>query len=261
MASPAPLPAHIGVNFVDTIHHDLYPAIDATKSDLSQPSKAVLITGSGRGIGRSIALQYAKSGVGHIILCARTTKEIDSVEKEINAISLGVKVMKIPLDIASEEQVITAAKEVKEHIGRLDVLANNAGTSCEWEPITEGVASDWWWNWEVTMKGTYLMLKSFLPLLVDTAEREKTIVDVVNTSSIGAHMSIPGASSYQTSRLAMLRLSEFVMMEYGSKGVNCVSIHPGGVLTRLSERNDEIRPSKFEIVLAARMILMSSSVD
>ncbi|TVY23659.1 Short chain dehydrogenase [Lachnellula hyalina] len=85
------------------------------------------------------------------------------------------------------------------------------------------------------------MLHGFLPLLVDTAKERNTLVDVVNVTSIGAHVIIPGASAYQTSKFAMLRLTEFVQVEYGDKGVTCVAVHPGGVLTRMSAGIDVIR--------------------
>ena len=76
-------PAHSGANFTSTLHDDIYPATDPTKSDLSQPSKVVLITGSGRGIGRSIALRYAECQVACIIICSRTMSELDEVESSI----------------------------------------------------------------------------------------------------------------------------------------------------------------------------------
>ncbi|KAL5329365.1 hypothetical protein ACEPPN_002877 [Leptodophora sp. 'Broadleaf-Isolate-01'] len=199
------LPPHVGFNFVDTLHHDIYHNIDPTKSDLTQPSKVVLVTGAGRGIGRSIALRYAESGVAHIIICARTASELDSVEQAIRSINAGVHVTKFPLDITDEAQVTAAANRVKQDIARLDMLINNAG-------ITE-----------------------------PTASQESIIVNVINISSIGTHIIAPGASAYQTSRLALLRLTEFVDAEYGSKGVNSVAVHPGGVLTDLSRNIKQIQ--------------------
>ena len=96
------------------------------------------------------------------------------------------------------------------------------------------------------------MLKSFLPLLVATARKENKIVDIVNMSSIGAHALFPGASAYQTSKLALLRLSEFVQTEYADKGVNCIAVHPGGVLTEMSKNNPTIRASEcFDSIVAA----------
>ena len=237
------IPPSSGYNFTKTLHNDIYAAIDPIKSDLSQPSKVVLITGAGRGIGRSIALGYAESGVACIIICARTSSELDAVEKEIIKISSSIRTRKFALDITDGKSVIALAKSVREE-GRLDVLVNNAGTSAPWTPIAESDAIAYWQTFNVNFNGTYLMLKSFLPLLVETATKENRIVDVVNMSSIGANITFPGASAYQVSKLAISRLTEFVALEYGRQGINCVSINPGGVLTELSKDILAIRDCK-----------------
>lgn len=88
------------------------------------------------------------------------------------------------------------------------------------------------------------MLNAFLPLMVETAAVNGT-VDVVNVTAIGAHMTIYGASAYQASKFALLRLSEFVETEHAAKCINCFSVHPGGVLTELTKGVEAIRPSKF----------------
>ena len=225
-------PAHTGYNFTQTIHHDIYPSIDPTKSDLSQPQKIVLITGSGRGIGRSVALRFAESGVACLILCARTATELDEVEQSIRKINPRVRVRKYAVDITSERDVRAMADAVEmEEGGRLDVLINNAGMSNNWEPITEGDTAMYLQTWDLHVKGTYLMLKAFLPLLAATAKRHAVDVDVVNTVTIAAHFVLPGGSAYMASKLALIRLSEFVSAEYGEQGVNCVALHPGGVPT------------------------------
>ncbi len=239
-------PPHWGINFTNTIHHDINSSTDPTKSNLTQPSKVVLITGAGRGIGRSIALKYAQSGVASIIICARTSSELDEVEQSVNKLNPAVKVRKLPLDITNDSQVAAAAETVRNGEGRLDVLINNAGVSDPWVPISESNTEEYWRTWVVHIKGTYLMLHAFLPLMVQTAAVTGT-VDVVNVTSIGAHILMPGASAYQASKLALLRLGEFVEVEYAAKGVNCFSIHPGGVPTEMTKGIEMIKASKFFI--------------
>jgi len=224
-------PVHSGYYFTKTVHNDIYPAIDPTKSDLSQPGKAVLITGAGRGFGRSIALRFAESGVASIILCSRTATELDEVQQRIKEINSNIKVSKYSVDITNEEEVLAMAKAVREEVGRLHVLVNNAGMTNDWEPIIVGPTKEWFKTWDLHIKGTYLMLKSFLPLLVDTAASEKVKVDVINVVSSAVHFSTPGASAYQASKFALVRLAEFVDAEHGEQGVNCVSLHPGSVDT------------------------------
>lgn len=67
----------------------------------------------------------------------------------------------------------------------------------------------------------------------------------MNVASVGAHMVMPGASAYQTSKLAVCRVTEFVDAEVGAEGVRAVSVHPGGVRTRLAEGVEEIRDCEF----------------
>jgi NAD(P)-dependent dehydrogenase (short-subunit alcohol dehydrogenase family) len=229
-------PAHSGVNFTQTLHNDIYPRVDPTnnESGLSQPGKVVLITGSGRGIGRSVALRFAECGVGCIILCARTASELDEVELSIKNINVHVKVCKYVVDVASEREVVAVAEAVRKE-GRLDILVNNAGMSNKWESITEGDTETYLKTWDLHIKGTYLMLKSFLPLMVETAKNFNITVDVINTTSGSAHFVMPGASAYNISKFALMRLSEFVVAEYGEQGVNCVSLNPGGVKTGINK--------------------------
>jgi len=225
----------------ENLHSDIYPAIDPTNenADLKQPGKVVLITGAGRGIGRAVAIQYAHAGVSSIVLCARTSSQLDEVEAEIKKISEDLKVLKIPLDVTSEDAVQKCAKTVERETGRLDVLVNNAGYTTPWVLLADSKADDWWKTFEVNMKGPFLFLHAFLPLLVKTAKSEMTVVDVVNMTTIGGHMVLPTSSAYSISKCALDRLTEFVVAEYGASGVNAVTLHPGGVVTDLS-RNLEI---------------------
>lgn len=228
-------------SYTKTVYHDIYSSIDPTKSDLSQPSKVILITGSGRGIGRSTALRYAESGVSAIILCARTSSELDEVEQAIKKINSNVCVRKASIDITSEADVVVLAKDIREQVGRLDVLVNNAGVAENWVPIVDSDTDEYLRTWMVHINGTYLMLKYFLPLLTETAKKLSTVVDVINMSSIGAHRVFPSASAYMVSKFALMRLSEFVQAEYSAEGVNCVSMHPGGVRTELVKNLTAIR--------------------
>jgi len=239
------LPPHFGVNFTQTLHNDINPSTDPRKSDLSQPGKVILITGAGRGIGRSIALQYAQAGVATVIICARTASELDEVQTSIHSIQSTISVRKIHLDITNEEQVLAAAESVRREEGRLDVLINNAGYTSLWVLLAEGDTDKYWNTWVVNIKGTYLMLHSFLPLMVETAKICGRAVDVVNVGSMGAHATTPGASAYQASKLALLRLGEFVVEEYSGKGVNCFSVHPGGVVNEFSKDVEQLEGRKF----------------
>ncbi|KAL8640858.1 MAG: hypothetical protein Q9228_002260 [Teloschistes exilis] len=219
-----------GRNFTPTLHHDTYPAIDPTKAPFD--GKYVFITGASKGIGRAAALAYAKAGAAGIGLGARS--DISAVEKEVEkaAAESGKKVpsiLKITLDVSSRQSVEEAAKKVQETFGSLDVLVNNAGYLDKFIPMVDSDPDEWWKTWETNIRGTYLMTRSFLPLLLKGSGKT-----ILNVSSGGAHVVFPGASAYQTTKLAILRLSEFTNVDYGEQGIVAFSMHPGGVRTELT---------------------------
>jgi NAD(P)-dependent dehydrogenase (short-subunit alcohol dehydrogenase family) len=127
-------------------------------------------------------------------------------------------------------------------------MINNAGTFVNPGPIAEGATAPFLKSFDISFKGVYLMLHYFLPLMVETAKHENTVVNVVNTVSIGIHLIQPGTSAYQLSRLAVARMCEFVMTEYGDKGVNCIALAPGAVLTSMS-RGTFVEPCKDHLKL------------
>lgn len=77
--------------------------------------------------------------------------------------------------------------------------------------------------------GTYLMTRSFLPLLLQGSGKT-----IINLTSIAAHFLVNGASAYSTGKLAMLRFCEFTNVEYGAQGILAYTVHPGGVATELA---------------------------
>ncbi|KAE8446443.1 hypothetical protein EG329_012048 [Mollisiaceae sp. DMI_Dod_QoI] len=255
------IPAHFGFAYITPLHHDIYPSIDPTSSSLSQPEKIVLITGAGKGIGRSIALSYAHANVSCLILLSRTLSDLSSLKTSISTINPQIRVLTFAVDVTCPSSISKIAEEVKTKEGRLDILINNAGHSTPWVPLPESPVDDYWRTIEVNLKGPFLLLHAFLPLLKETGERTGKGTDVVNVTSIGAHAIHPGGSAYQISKFALLRLTEFVDVEFGDqavgegdgemgkgmgKGVRCFSVHPGGVKTELTAKSVEaVRRSEF----------------
>ncbi|KAI9713751.1 MAG: hypothetical protein M1812_006589 [Candelaria pacifica] len=219
------------MGFTPTSHNDTYPAIDsATKSH--HKGTRVFITGASRGIGPVIAASFAKAGAESIAIGARS--DLSSVEHTIieAATAAGHKapnVLKLALDITDQKSVDEAAKEVEKRFGSLDILINNAGYLENWKPIAESDPEDWWKAWTMNVQGTYLVTRAFLPLLLKGGPNKQ----LVNLTSGGAHVVMPGASGYQTTKLALIRFTEFIDAEYGDKGVLTYSVHPGGVATEM----------------------------
>jgi NAD(P)-dependent dehydrogenase (short-subunit alcohol dehydrogenase family) len=236
--------SHTGVNFVQNLRHDIYHAIDPTRSDLSQAGKVVLITGSGRGIGRSIALRLAECKVAAIYLCARTSSELDESEEKVKAVYRDVRVYKFPLDVSNESSILDVAVAITKTEGRLDVLINNAGFSPKLSSIVDSDTEEYWKTFIVNIKGPYMMIKHCLPLMLETSRTTGKVVDIVNVASVGANMIVTGPTAYLQTKFALTRLTEFVSLENGDNGVNCIALAPGVVRTKMNENNPELKTSK-----------------
>jgi NAD(P)-dependent dehydrogenase (short-subunit alcohol dehydrogenase family) len=120
-------------------------------------------------VGRATAISYAKAGAEGIALAARS--DFTSLETEIQSAAKAAgkkapKVLKIKLDVLDQPNVESAAKEVEKEFGRVDILINNAGYLSEFALIAETDPAEWWMNWELNIKGVYLVTRALLPLML-----------------------------------------------------------------------------------------------
>lgn len=210
--------------------NNTYPYIDPRKSDLS--GKTVLVTGASKGVGKAMAISYAKAGTSNIAILART--DLSAVAKEVEEAASKAnrpkpKMLTIKCDITSVDDCANAAKQVEQSFGRLDILINNAGYLEKWKKIHESDPEDWWKTFEVNVKGVYLMSRAFLPLLLRGGDKT-----IVTTTSGGAIAITPSGSGYQTTKQTQLRFNDFLTAEYGDQGLLAYAIHPGGIKTDLA---------------------------
>src|SRR2546421_10808208 len=102
--------------------------------------KVAVITGSGRGIGRAIALAYAREGAD-LVLAARSLEALQETRAAVEA--LGRKALVVPTDIRQEESVRNLAEQALSHFGRVDILMNNSGIGGPTAPLWEITPADW----------------------------------------------------------------------------------------------------------------------
>ncbi|KAL8720156.1 MAG: hypothetical protein Q9225_002944 [Loekoesia sp. 1 TL-2023] len=221
-----------GFDFTSTLRSDTYPAIDPTKLDLS--GKYVFLSGASKGVGRAAALSFVKAGVAAIAIAARS--DLSSLEQEMHETAAAVGENRVPhikpivLDIIDPRSIQRAAEETSIAFGRLDILINNAGAMEEFQPMLDSDPDQWWHTWTVNVRGTYLITRALLPLLLQGGQDGKQIVML---TSIGAFLPVPGGSGYQMSKLALLRYADYLNLEYGAQGIVAYALHPGAVPTEL----------------------------
>ncbi|KAL8905620.1 MAG: hypothetical protein Q9207_002530 [Kuettlingeria erythrocarpa] len=218
------------------IHNDTYLDIDPLKSDLSE--KCVFISGASRGLGRAMALSFARAGASFIAIGARG--DMNSLAEEIKTKVTAAqrkppKVLPIKLDVTSRQSVDDAASAVEKEFGKIDIIINCAGVLSAMAKVADSDPEDWWHTWTVNLRGTYLVTRAFLPMMLKGGDKQ-----IVNVCSVGAHLVLPGLSSYQPSKLAQLRFTEFVCAEYGEQGVVAFCIHPGNIPTDIIGSLDDV---------------------
>lgn len=199
-------------------------------------------------MGLALAISLAKAGAAGIALGARSN--LDAAENDIISAAEVAgkkppKILKLKLDVTNWAEVQNAAKLTEKEFPRLDVLVNNAGYLSTYVPITDSDPKDYWSNYEINIKGVYLMCKAFLPQMLRGGEKT-----ILNLSSIGAHLLAPGGSGYQTTKFALLKFTEFLMVENSDRGLLAYCVHPGGVPTALSMKLPEhaFKASKFLVL-------------
>lgn len=227
------------------VHSDTYPAISPLNLNLA--SRTVFITGASRGLGASIAVSYARAGASQIALGARSdlTSTVTSILEAARAANRPEpNVLPLQLDISNPRSVEKAAELVKSKFGRLDVVVNNAGVLNDMgHKIADSNPDEWWSNYEVNVKGPYLILRSFIPLLLATEDGLKTVSTV---ASVGALIATDGTSGYQASKWAVMKLADHAMSEYRDQGLVTFNVHPGNIHTTMLEGElpDILKPGK-----------------
>jgi 3-oxoacyl-[acyl-carrier protein] reductase len=185
--------------------------------------QVVLITGGGRGIGRSIALELADAGA-KVAVSARTRSQVEETAEEIGGLA-------IEGDVSRREDVEGMVAETEEMLGPVDLLVANAGIMTDehgagWELDPE----DWWRVFEVNVLGVYLANRSVIPGMIERGRGR-----IVNVASGAAYL--PGApgTAYGGSKAAVHRMSEALAGQLRQHGIPVFSISPGLVRTALTE--------------------------
>ncbi|MGN0610494.1 MAG: SDR family NAD(P)-dependent oxidoreductase [Ruminiclostridium sp.] len=145
-----------------------------------------VVTGASRGIGRAIALAYAKCGADVVITYVSNKNKADEAVAEME--SCGVKAYAVKCDAGNEDDTKALAAFIAEKLGSIDVLVNNAGAIGEEMPITEITSDEWDRIMRIDVKGVFLAIKYLVPLFA-----KNTTGKIINISS---ELSVKGRANY-----------------------------------------------------------------
>lgn len=184
-------------------------------------NKVAIITGSGVGIGRAIALAFADEGA-NVVVCSRTEKDFLETKRLVEKNS--VECLALKCDVSKITDVKNLIKKTVEKFGRIDVLVNNAAI-LGFRNLEESTIENIDREIDINLKGVFYCMRESLPYL------KKSSGIIINISSGAGKHGFPGSSVYCATKFAVLGLTESLGQEF--ENVNVYAVCPGPVNTRM----------------------------
>lgn len=181
--------------------------------------KVAFVTGAGDGIGRTIALQFAKDGAS-VVVAGRTESKLQETVRLIE--SAGGRGLAVVCDVRKEDQVKAALEKTKQAFGRLDIAVNDAGVDEKASPSADQSTEEWERVIDTNVLGTFLCTKHEVPLLLEQGGGS-----IVNISSGAGIIGVKGQSAYVTSKHAVIGFTRSVALDYVEKGIRVNCVAPG----------------------------------
>ncbi len=188
--------------------------------------RVALVTGAGRGFGRSIAQRLAHEGAT-VSVTARTRRELDETAAQIEA--TGGTAIAVDGDSRSLADVRRIVAETERRLGTIDILINNAGVAGPFGPFSETDPVAWWSAQEVHIRGPFNFIHAVLPGMIRLQRGH-----IVNVSARASHLIAPYLSAYCLGKNAQVKMAMLLAAEVRADHVHAFSIDPGFVVTQLA---------------------------
>ena len=208
-------------------------------------NKTAFITGAARGIGKQIALTFAKHGANIIFTDLQENESVHETIKEIE--SYGVKVLFLSYNVADFTNTETAVKKAFETFTTIDILVNNAGITRD-TLLMRMSENDWDSVMNVNVKSVFNHIKAIQPYFLK--QRKGSIINIGSVVGISGNA---GQANYAASKAAIIGLSKTVAKELGSRSIRCNVIAPGFIETDMtSALSQEVKDAYFKTISLRR---------
>ncbi|WP_194766003.1 3-ketoacyl-ACP reductase [Tamlana sp. I1] len=218
-------------------------------------NKKAIITGGGRGLGKAIALAFAKEGID-VVITGRTERVLKETVSELEA--FDVKATYVVFDVGNYEEVKNSIKSVLDTIGNVDILVNNAGIG-GFGSFQDMAVSEWTHIIQTNVMGMYYVTKEVLPHLLKQDEGD--IINIASTAGLNGNAN---TSAYSASKFAVIGMSESLMKEVRKDNIRVSTYTPStfesdmsinaGIATKGSQES-VLQPEDFAELIVAGLKL------
>jgi NAD(P)-dependent dehydrogenase (short-subunit alcohol dehydrogenase family) len=199
----------------------------APRAEASKPSRHCLdgvvavVTGGGKGVGRTISAELAREGADVAVLAARDLGSAETSAVEVRA--LGRRAIALAADVTSPDSIEDAMVKIEAEFGRVDLLVNNAGHTA-YAPLESLAVADWDAVFAVNAKGTFLASVAAARRMIPRNRGA-----IVNIAGASAHRSFAGAGAYGPSKAAVVNLTTQMALEWAKYGIRVNGVSPGPI--------------------------------
>jgi NAD(P)-dependent dehydrogenase (short-subunit alcohol dehydrogenase family) len=220
--------------------------IDLEGSVAEMDEKVVIVTGGSAGIGRAVALAFARRGAC-VTVADVDVERGESVAEEARA--AGSESLFVQTDVTDPADIAHLVDRCVKRFGRLDYAHNNAGIQTSSASTHSATIDDWDRTLAVNLTGVFLCMREEIPRMLEHGGGA-----IVNTSSAGGLKGFPGASAYVASKHGVIGLTKSAALEYADHGIRVNAVCPGVVDTELVSRLTHDDPDVAQQLLAVEPV-------
>ena len=196
-------------------------------SKFSLQGKNAVVTGASRGIGKAIAIGFARAGA-KVAVTSRKVNDLEATAAEITA--FGGEALVVQSHLGKMEEIDKMVSSVRDKFGRIDILVNNAGASPAMANVLDSDERLWETIMNLNLKGLYFTSQAVARLM-----KEQRSGKIINIASIDAYKPEPLVSVYSISKAGVRMITKAFAMELAPFNVQVNTIAPGGITTKMMD--------------------------